>query len=230
MRIQSILIIALLALFLVPMGANAKMAFMPFNQIAMDADYIFVGTVIDKGSREGDAGSIWTDYTFHVDQRIAGTAGLDSNGNLLLSFAGGKIGPHSLTLTESLTFEEGDQVCLFIKQGAPDAMFPVIGGRQGTFRILKDGDRSLVTNNENHLVIGVIDGQIRIGSEVRNEGGNLTVIPSAISQVKHMPAPRSYSPDKVKITPVELHTKATDPGLATDLPEFVQLIQNLRGE
>lgn len=119
------------------------------QQLALDADLIFVGTVSEE-SVEVDAGRPWTVVTFEVEELLL-DRDLDSSPReegeepkrptqVTLRFLGGGATGQRLTVSGLPSYRRGERYLIFAYQRAGVAS-PLVGVRQGSWSVAVDGLR-----------------------------------------------------------------------------------------
>jgi hypothetical protein len=109
---------------------------LPLDEVARQADVVFVGTVVDIRTRWGDTGKlIWTDYIFRVHETWKGAPGELFR---TVSVGGGTIGEKTFLLSEVPSFEKGGTYVVYAYDNARLTAEAVVGVEQGLFREVAD--------------------------------------------------------------------------------------------
>jgi hypothetical protein len=109
-----------------------------FDQLATQADRIFVGTVTAANPTMTVRGAIVTDFVFGEveDVRVPRPAPTQS-----VRMIGRTLGTRTLSVPGAPTFRIGERYLVFVS--ATDAcMFPTLGGPQGIYRMRVDSQKS----------------------------------------------------------------------------------------
>ena len=129
------------ALFFVLLSSlvDARVKYVPIDDMPSMADFVIMGTVIDSTSRWDQRGvMIYTDYTIQVEENILG----DSPPVVVMSFAGGTVGVRTIIVTDTPVLEKGEKYILF-SYGQGKYSVPVVGHEQGVFRVVHDSVRRM---------------------------------------------------------------------------------------
>jgi hypothetical protein len=111
---------------------------MSLEECAVQADTVFVGTVVDIQTRWGDTGKlIWTDYVFKVQDTWKGAPG---EGFRTVSVGGGTAGDKTIILTEVPSFQVGGTYAVYAYDNARLIAEAVVGVDQGLFREVADAE------------------------------------------------------------------------------------------
>ena len=118
---------------------EARVKYVPIEDMPAMADFVIMGTVIDSNSRWDQRGvMINTDYTIQVEENILG----DSPPVVVMSFAGGTVGEKTIIVTDTPVLEIGQKYILFSYQRGKYSV-PVVGHEQGVFRVVHDSVRRM---------------------------------------------------------------------------------------
>ena len=109
-----------------------------FDELAAQADRIFIGTVTAANSTMTVRGAIVTDFVFAEVEDVKGTSPASSE---TLRMIGGTFGTRSLTIPGAPTFRTGERYLVFV-QGNGRVMFPTLGGPQGIYRMRVDSQKA----------------------------------------------------------------------------------------
>jgi hypothetical protein len=121
-------------IFLLFSSAQARVKYIPIENLPAMADFIVIGTVIDSTSRWNDKGiMIFTDYTIEVEEDILSNV----PPTIKMSFAGGTVGAKSIIVTHTPLLKIGEKYLLFGYDHANYSV-PVVGHEQGIFRVVQD--------------------------------------------------------------------------------------------
>ncbi len=138
---------ALCLLLLVAGGppAEAGVKKMCIEEVILEADIVFVGTLVDIQSRWGEGKKmIWTDYYFAVDEVWKGQA--EGNPHVV-SVGGGTVGEQSIMLSHVPNFEMGSTYVVYSYHNARLYAEATVGVEQGIFREVVDD-----STNEKFLI------------------------------------------------------------------------------
>ena len=105
-----------------------------FDELANEAEQIFIGTVRDATSRRTAKGAIVTDYMFGDLEVIKGDA---PEPHASVTMLGGTVGNESMTIAGAPDFVIGVRYLVFVA-GNGSVIFPVVGGHQGIFQVRPD--------------------------------------------------------------------------------------------
>jgi len=139
-RTRSALLTALCLLILAlpapPAWGGARR--MCLEEVVLEADVVFVGTVVDVRTRWGDGKKmIWTDYWFDVQEVWKGSVDGDPHA---VSVAGGTVGEQSVLLSHVPSFEPGGTYVVYAYHNARLYAEAAVGVEQGIFREVADGE------------------------------------------------------------------------------------------
>jgi hypothetical protein len=153
-----------------------------FDELADEAEQIFIGTVRDATSRRTDKGAIVTDYMFGDLEVIKGDA---PEPHTSITMLGGTVGNESMTIAGAPDFVIGVRYLVFVA-GNGSVIFPVVGGHQGIFQVRPDAQTggSNVYAYGGRPIIGLpaSKGTLSnrgVGSSASGGGGSAT--PTAVS-------------------------------------------------
>jgi hypothetical protein len=165
------------------LGANAVRANeikVPFAEVAQTANLIFIGTVESQSARMNDNRSmIFTDVTF-ADVEVVNATSLSKQkqaSRVQLTFPGGTMDGIAISLSDSPRVEAGRRYVLFAFDDGIVYMSPLVGGSQGLFEVVRDGQtgEEFVLTAGRHAVLEV-EGQDLVSSSARVaavEGGRI---------------------------------------------------------
>ena len=109
-----------------------------FDQLATQADRIFVGTVTAANPTMTVRGAIVTDFVFGEVEDVKGsTAGPTQSVRMI----GGTLGTRTLSVPGAPTFRIGERYLVFVQRNGR-VMFPTLGGPQGIYRMRVDSQKS----------------------------------------------------------------------------------------
>jgi hypothetical protein len=116
-------------------GVAHGASFVPkdFGQLVAEAEQLFIGTVMETQSRKLPNGGIVTDITFGELRVLKGAAAEP----IMLEVLGGTVGDETLELPGIPIFQVGVRYLVFSK-GSGTTIFPVVGGDQGMFQVVRD--------------------------------------------------------------------------------------------
>lgn len=130
-------------------GFATTVAEVPFEAQSRTADRVFVGTVTAVESRHNPVAPRYfeTRVELHVEEPVAG--GVPERVSLRLS--GGQIGNIKQAIDDMPEFRVGERYVVFLEQDRePRLISPIVGFNQGLYRVVRDGDRSVVRDRRGH--------------------------------------------------------------------------------
>ena len=153
-----------------------------FDELADEAEQIFIGTVRDATSRRTDKGPIVTDYMFGDLEVIKGGA---PEPQASITMLGGTVGNESMTIAGAPAFVIGVRYLVFVA-GNGSVIFPVVGGYQGIFQVRRDPQTggSNVYDYGGRPIIGLPASKSALSNrdvESRPSGGGSSAPPTAVS-------------------------------------------------
>jgi hypothetical protein len=142
-----------------------------FAEICREADRIFVGTVADVGSQWKDRAQmqIETAVRFTSVQAVHGTGG----GDVTLHFGGGEVDGIREEIAGMPKFETGERLVIFARDGK--SISPIVGFRQGYFRVAEGPSGPVVADADGRPVIGVENGALLLGKPEEGVAGALSL-------------------------------------------------------
>jgi hypothetical protein len=189
MRILFNTISSVLLVLLAASLVHAGEAYIPYDDRPIWADFIIVGTVVDKSTRWSDIRKIMvmTDYTVQVEENIKG----HNPGRIVISLSGGTVeGEGGVYVTDIPVLKVGERYVLFVYD--KERHFgAIVGAYQGVFHVVHDimeGEDFIVDYHWNQ--VENLGGLFRSGPRVElAPNGELVVVP----QVK---TPRPGAPEE----------------------------------
>lgn len=142
-----------------------------FSDLCREADVIFVGTVAEVTSQWKDRGrmQIETLVRFSHVTPVDGAGG----GDVTLRFGGGEVEGIREEIAGMPQFGPDQRVVVFARNGT--SISPIVGFRQGLFRVV-EGERGLVVADADHRpVIGIENGELRLGKPEDGVGAALSL-------------------------------------------------------
>ena len=135
------------------------------QQIALDlkdlsqgADIIITGKVIQQSSNWNDDGTrIYTKATIQVDEYLKGN---NAESSVTVKYLGGEVGEIGEKYSHMPTFEDKEEVLVFLKKDAMSTEFKVYNGENGKISIVNDpktGEKVTTSN----LRISSLKSQIK---------------------------------------------------------------------
>ncbi len=125
------------ALFLSPQ-AGASIAYLTTPEMVAGADEILTGVITATQSRWASGGRIYTDVTLEIKDTVKGS--LNKTSAVTFSVIGGRIGGVVMKTSEIPSFQNGEEVLLYMRRAAGNQLV-IYGGVRGKFLI----QRSAVT-------------------------------------------------------------------------------------
>lgn len=144
----SILIISLFLLFLAASGWTLMIS-LSTEDLTQEAENIIVGKVVKKECRYDEEGKrIYTYVTISVEEDLKGKTG---GKEITVRHLGGEVGEIGLWVEDTPSFEEDEEVLLFLKKGKKPEVREIVGRAQGKFRVKRDefsGERMVVSKEK----------------------------------------------------------------------------------
>lgn len=134
MILRVLAFVAALAAFFSPPAPAVVFGHKEFNQLVDEAQIVFIGTVAGTHARKIANDLIVTDIAFREVQTIKGT---EAGGSTAITVLGGTLGDERIEIGGVPHFQPGARYVVFSK-GNGRAVFPVVGGDQGMFRVMID--------------------------------------------------------------------------------------------
>jgi small nuclear ribonucleoprotein (snRNP)-like protein len=175
-------------IILLVISVNARVRYIPIEDMPVKADFIIIGKVIDSSCRwDGRHVMIYTDYTIQVEESIKGKI----PSKIVLSFAGGTIGEKTIIVTDTPELKIGERYLLFSYENNKYSV-PIVGHEQGVFRLVYDKIKKkeyivdynwyqLELTDENRIIRGAL-------TEI-DEQGSLVLKNSVEEKKKNIPKP-----------------------------------------
>jgi hypothetical protein len=137
-----------------------------FDQLVSESEGIVVGTVrLVQVGAVGRPGNLHTYVTLDDVQALSGQV---PEGRLTLRLKGGFDGRQGLQIEGAPAFRHNERVLVFVK-GNGRELVPIVGWKQGLFRIRRSSDgRSVVHDADGNDVVGIRQGEV-----VRHAGQKL---------------------------------------------------------
>lgn len=106
------------------------------KNLSKDSDVIITGKVIEKESSWNDSKSrIYTKTTVQVDEYLKGT---NAEQSLEITTPGGEVGEVGELYSHMPTFEDNEEVLVFLKKDTKRESFRVLNGEEGKIRVISD--------------------------------------------------------------------------------------------
>ncbi len=124
-------------------GFATTIAEVPLEAQSRAADRIFVGTVTAVENRHNPAAPRYfeTIVELRVEEPVAGPL----PERVLLRLSGGQIGNIKQVIDDMPEFGVGERYVVFLERDRePRLISPIVGFNQGLYRVVRDGDRSVV--------------------------------------------------------------------------------------
>jgi hypothetical protein len=137
-----------------------------FVALCREADLIFVGTVTDTRSRWVDEadGDIETLVTFSDLDPLLGV----EQGTVTLRFSGGEMDGRREEIAGIPRFHVGERAVIFARRGR--WLNPIVGFRQGCFRVVEGEAGPVVLDADGHPLVDVQQGAVRLGAPEAGTG------------------------------------------------------------
>jgi hypothetical protein len=185
---MKILLKTILIVFLFVSQVQARVICFSFEQLSHISDYIFIGKVIDSNFYQKDIGKFikfYNKYEIDVEEDIKGT----SSPKIVLDILYQEE-RMAIDMPGSPQLAEGETYLLFCRN---DNRFPIVGGKQGIFRIVYDDRRKagFFVNYNGHLVVITEDNKLRHGPTViLDSKGALNICESPQKEIKTIIKPK----------------------------------------
>jgi hypothetical protein len=172
-------------------AAHAVQLKVSLSEVSQTADLIFVGTVTGQSSRLSATKTMpVTDVSFGDIEVIHATPRSTQRnaGTITLTYAGGRIGETTVTVSDTPTFVEGRRYLVFLSDDGQPYLTPIVGGPQGQFEVLADRvtGASYLLTADGHAVVDIAKGDI-VASPSR-----VTAIESGVAVATDAPASESH--------------------------------------
>ena len=204
------------------------------DEIAQNADLIFVGTVTRQNSHyNAQRTAIETDVTF-TDVRVEHeTERAQQRGanTIRLTYAGGRVGNVTFGVSDSPGFETGRRYLVFMIDDDSRPFNPVVGAVQGMFEVIADTatGQEFLRQPGRRAVVGVdADGNVRATSQPvdRISAGVAAFTVAAQTRPATMPSPEPFEPgSSVEPRPEQMVDAALDTPMT--LEAFVEQVKNV---
>lgn len=116
-----------------------------FQEVVQTADLIFIGTVERQVNHVNNSNTMaFTDVIFKDIEIIHATDGAAQKNSpgVKLTYAGGRLGDTTISLSHAPAFEGGRRYLVFMRDDAKTYANPLIGADQGMFQVIKDSSTS----------------------------------------------------------------------------------------
>ncbi|HSE92482.1 MAG TPA: hypothetical protein VLF19_04180 [Methylomirabilota bacterium] len=168
--------LVVVALLSAPNGPALAHSFLSknFDQLVVEAEEIFVGTLTAASSSRLATGTIVTDLTFSGVQVVKGHSSSDVRTVRIL---GGTVGDLTLKIMGTPDFDRGRTYLLFSKENGR-AILPFVGGAQGVFRVVPDATTGteLIVDARGHPMVGSFGGAPGRGVAASRDGSGRPVV------------------------------------------------------
>jgi len=128
------------------------------KDLSQGADIIITGKVIQQSSNWNDDGTrIYTKATIQVDEYLKGN---NAESSVTVKYLGGEVGEIGEKYSHMPTFEDKEEVLVFLKKDAMSTEFKVYNGENGKISIVNDpktGEKVTTSN----LRISSLKSQIK---------------------------------------------------------------------
>lgn len=122
-----------MSLILPPAVPAATFVVKNFEALVAEAEQIVVGTATGATAQKLGGGTIVTDVTLVTSHVLKGPAAAV----VILRVVGGTVGDETMEVAGVPQLQPGRRYIVFVK-GNGRAMFPVVGGSHGLFRVVRD--------------------------------------------------------------------------------------------
>ena len=137
----------LLFIFGVQLTSSAEDEQSKFKKLSKGADVILTGKVSHKKSNwNANKTRIYTKTTVEVDEYLKGK---NNHKSVEITTPGGEVGDIGEVYTHMPTFEENEEVLVFLKKDQKDESYQVFSGEEGKIKVHKDAiTKEKVTNKD----------------------------------------------------------------------------------
>ena len=205
----------------------------PFEDLAGDADVVFVGRVMSQDIAWGSKGKmIFTHVNFMVEEVIHDRSGssISEGQELILPFAGGEIDGQGIRVSDVPTFEDDETYVIFARLDGKRYASSTVGGFQGVFRVVvdeQDGVRYPLTSS-GRAVVSVYQGRLKMAPAPEGIRSGVMKQRQVIWQERRLGAvPRpamDMGPARASVADVQQEV----PEKIMTLGEFIQFIREIR--
>ena len=166
MRLKSGIVAVTLLSALCMTAQATVLLYKSFDQLVSESEGIVVGTV--RLVQVGAVGRPSKLHTYVTLDDVQAVSGQVPEGRLTLRLKGGFDGRQGLQIEGAPTFRQNERVLVFVK-GNGRELVPIVGWKQGLFRIRQSADgRNVVHDADGNEVVGIRQGQL-----LRNPGQKL---------------------------------------------------------
>lgn len=131
-RIKTVLLLLAILAPSLPPAAMGIMVKVELPELVSQAGQIVHGTVVSNESRMDADGAIYTFTTVSVIEELTGTV---PERTIVVRNMGGRVGERGLTVSDVPTFQEGEEVVLFIEATPRVAETDLVAWEQGKFTV-----------------------------------------------------------------------------------------------
>ena len=133
---QTIFFSAILITFLVTSEGRSQSIQSEIKNLSEGADIILTGKVVDQKSQwNSEKSRIYTHVTIQVDEYLKGA---NNQNRIVITNLGGEVGNVGETYSHVPTFQDDEDVLLFVKKSTKDESLRVFEGDEGKLTLYKD--------------------------------------------------------------------------------------------
>lgn len=133
---QTIFFYAILITFFIHSEGHSQSIQSEIKNLSEGADMIVTGKVVDQKSEwSSDKSKIYTNVTIQVDEFLKGSNNLS---RIVITHLGGEVGNVGETYSHVPTFQDDEDVLLFVKKSTKDESLSVFEGEEGKLTLYED--------------------------------------------------------------------------------------------
>ncbi len=121
------------------------------DELVAHADRIVLGRVLFSESFARPDGQLGTWHRIAVEREIRGVAPHESE--VIVETLGGRIGDVAMRVEGEPSFQLGERVILFVRDGGPYTAFRPVGMGQGVMRVRRERGEDMVRQNREGLML-----------------------------------------------------------------------------
>ena len=133
---QTIFFYAILITFFIHSEGHSQSIQSEIKNLSEGADMIVTGKVVNQKSEwSSDKSKIYTNVTIQVDEFLKGS---NNQNRIVIKNLGGEVGNVGETYSHVPTFQDDEDVLLFVKKSTKDESLRVFEGDEGKLTLYKD--------------------------------------------------------------------------------------------
>ena len=133
---QTIFFYAILITFFIHSEGHSQSIQSEIKNLSEGADMIVTGKVVNQKSEwSSDKSKIYTNVTIQVDEFLKGS---NNQNKIVIKNLGGEVGNVGETYSHVPTFQDDEDVLLFVKKSTKDESLRVFEGDEGKLTLYKD--------------------------------------------------------------------------------------------